>query len=326
MLNKTIDFIVKGTMYSIPNSWEALDPPLFQTLICDINSMVKGNLSVAMVRVNYVCRFMGWDPKKIKDSDGWANLAWLAEQVTFPFTIVYPDNDASLQELDPETYKLCKRIPPHRLTGITISKYLSKLNYHYALDSCFCKQLVSALHLDDEEEPYFAYKIDTHFSRLTCSLTALQFIEARTLIGCPSEQLPLLAAILYYPGRYTSDGAHALALKFTKLRTKDLLAVAFNFQAFVNYIFTKTEFKLLTEGKDTKMSAISTGALESLYNLSSDGLGDVDTIEHMNIIQYLTILRKKLIDTVRSLHAAKMDKADIANETNLPLTIINQIL
>ena len=46
----------------------------------------------------------------------------------------------------------------------------------------------------------------------------------------------------------------------------------------------------------------------------------------MNVIQYLTILRKKLIDTVRSLHAAKMENVDIEKETGLPIRIINQIL
>lgn len=324
MLNPTIDFIAKGTQYSIPNSWEDLTPYLFQALIRDISLMAKGEVSIAMVRVNYVCRVMGWKLKKIKDPDGWANLAWLAEQVTFPFTIVYPDNDAALQDLDSETRKLCKRIPPHRLTGITIARYLTKLPYNYAVDSCFCKQLIPAIYLDDES--YSAYKIDTSFNRLTCSLTALQFIEARSLIGGSLEQLPLLAAILYYPDRYSSDGAHSLAHKFVKLPVDELTAIAFNFQAFVNYLFTKTEFKLLTEAKNTKVSAISTGALESLYNLSSDGLGDVDTIERMNILQYLTILRKKLIDTVRSLHSAKMEKVDIANETGLPIHLINDIL
>lgn len=324
MLNQTIDFTVKGTQYSIPNSWEDLTPYLFQALIRDISLMAKGEVSIAMVRVNYVCRVMGWKLKKIKDPDGWANLAWLAEQVTFPFTIVYPDNDAALQDLDSETRKLCKRIPPHRLTGITIARYLTKLPYNYAVDSCFCKQLIPAIYLDDES--YSAYKIDTSFNRLTCSLTALQFIEARSLIGGSLEQLPLLAAILYYPDRYSSDGVHSLAHKFVKLPVDELTAIAFNFQAFVNYLFTKTEFKLLTEAKNTKVSAISTGALESLYNLSSDGLGDVDTIERMNILQYLTILRKKLIDTVRSLHSAKMEKIDIAKETGLPIHIINDIL
>ena len=325
MLNPTIDFIAKGTQYSIPNSWEGITPYLFQSLIHDIGLMAKGKLSVAMVRVNYVCRVMGWKLKKIKDSDGWANLACLAEQVTFPFTIVYPDNDAALQDLDSDTRKLCKRIPPHRLTGITIARYLSKLPYNYAVDSCFCKQMIPVIRFNDDEL-YSAYTIDTSFNRLTCSLTALQFIEARSLIGGSLEQLPLLAAILYYPDRYSSDGAHSLAHKFVKLPVDELTAIAFNFQAFVNYLFTKTEFKLLTEAKNTKVSAISTGALESLYNLSSDGLGDVDTIERMNILQYLTILRKKLIDTVRSLHSAKMEKVDIANETGLPIHLINDIL
>lgn len=324
-METTIRFSVRDKEYSIPNSWEGLTPYHFQALIRDIRSMAEGKLSVAEVRVNYVCRVMGWELKKIKDADGMANLAWLAEQVTFPFTIVYPDNDAALQDLDPETRKLCKRIPPHHLSGVTIARYLSKLPYHYAIDSCFCKQLVPAIHLDDDEI-YFAYKIDTSFSRLTCSLTALQFIEARSLIGAPLEQLPLLAAILYYPDRYSSDGAHELAQKFVKLPADELTAIAFNFQAFVNYLFTKTEFKLLTEAESTKVSAISTGALESLYNLSSDGLGDVETVERMNIVQYLTILRKKLIDTVRSLHAARMEKIDIAKETGLPIHIINNIL
>lgn len=320
----TIDFIAKGMQYSIPNSWDGLTPYHFQALMRDIQRFAEGKISVGMVRANYVCRIMGWNLQKIRNTDGWANVAWLAEQVTFPFTIVYPDNDAALQELDSETYRLCKKIPPHRLHGITISRYLDRLDYKYAVDSCFCKQLVPAIHLEDET--FFAYNIETMFNRLTCSLTALQFIEARGLLGCPKEQLPLLAAILYYPDRYSSAGAHKLAQKFTGLPMDELIPIAFNFQAFINYLFTKTEFKLLTELEETKVSAISTGALESLYNLSLDGFGDIETIEHMNVIQYLTILRKKIIDTVRSLHAAKMDKADIARETRLPIHIINEIL
>lgn len=323
-MKDTIKFLVHGEEYSIPNSWEKLDSYLYAALIRDIQRMATGELSIAMVRINHVCRTMGWDIKKIKAEEAYQNLAWLAEQVTFPFLIEYPDNDSALQELDTETRKLCKRIPPHRLTGVTISKYLKKLNYRYTVDSCFCKQLVPFIEIEDEF--YSSYRIDTRYNYLTCSLTALQFIEAKALIGCTKDKYPLLAAILYYPERYSSEGAHALADKFINISNEILVAVAFNFQAFVNYLFTKTQFKLLTEPKETKKSVISTGALESLYNLSADGLGDIDKVEQMNIIQYLTILRKKLIDTVRSLHAAKMESIDIEKETGLPIHIINQIL
>ena len=107
----TIDFIAKGMQYSIPNSWDGLTPYHFQALMRDIQRFAEGKISVGMVRANYVCRIMGWNLQKIRNTDGWANVAWLAEQVTFPFTIVYPDNDAALQELDSETYRLCKKIP-----------------------------------------------------------------------------------------------------------------------------------------------------------------------------------------------------------------------
>lgn len=323
-MEDTIRFSVRGKEYSIPNSWEKLEPYQYAALIQDIQRMATGELSVAMVRVNHVCRTMGWNLKKIKDEEAYQNLAWLAEQVTFPFLIEYPDNDDALRELDSETLKLCKRIPPYRLAGVTISKYLKKLNYRYTVDSCFCKQLVPSVEIGDKS--YCGYRIDTRYDYLTCSLTALQFIEANTLIGCTKDKLPLLAAILYYPERYSSEGAHAFSEKFAAVSDDTLVAIAFNFQAFVNYLFTRTRFKLLTEVKESQKSAIATGALESLYNLSADGLGDVDKVEQMNIIQYLTILRKKLIDTVRSLHAAKMESIDIEKETGLSIHIINQII
>lgn len=324
MMEDTIKFLVRGEEYSISNSWEKLDPYLYASLIQDIQNMANGQLSIAMVRVRHICRTMGWDIKKIKTDEGYQNLAWLAEQITFPFLIEYPDNDSALRELDDETRKLCKRIPPHRLPGITISKYLKKLDYRYTVDSCFCKQLVPFIEIDDEF--YSSYKIDTRYGYLTCSLTALQFIEAKALIGCTKDKLPLLAAVLYYPEKYSSEGAHELAERFAHVPDSTLVAIAFNFQAFVNYLFTKTQFRLLTEAKETRQSNIVTGALESLYNLSADGLGDIDKVEQMNVIQYLTILRKKLIDTVRSLHAAKMENVDIEKETGLPICIISQIL
>lgn len=323
-MKDTIEFMLHGDTYFIPNSWDLLTPFLFSGLVQDFNRMVKGELSPAMVRVNYVCNVMGWKPKKIKDEDSFQNLAFLAEQVTFPFVILYPDNDLALKDMDPETRKLCKKTPPERLTSLPIARYLSRLDYQFTLDSCFCKQLVPEVIVNDEIYP--AYSIDTSFNVLTCSLTALQYIEARALMGKSVDMLPLLAAILYYPGTYSSAGAHRLASEFASLTEYELQAIAFNFQAFNNYLFSQTEFRLLTASKEGKNSTISTGALESLYNLSNDGLGDITVIEQMNVIKYLTILRKKIIETVRSMSSMKMEKADIEKETGLPIHIINQIL
>ena len=316
-----------GIEYAIPNRWELIRPEYeFTALVKDLFLMSMGKLSPAMVRIRYVARFFDWDLQKIKDEEALANLAMLGEQITFIFRISYPDNDAALSELDDYTYRLCKMIPPERLHGITIARALQRLDYKFTVNLCFCRQFIGAIRLEDSDI-LFGYTIDTSFGMLSTSLTALQFIEAKQLIGKDESFLPLLAAILYYPGTYNSEAAHQLATRIkAEVDIDTLRAISLNFQAFVNYLFTRTEYRLLTAAREVKSSPISTGALESLYNLSRDGLGDIRTVEQMGVLQYLTILRKKIIESVRQLHAAKMELVDIELETGLPLHIIKQIL
>lgn len=325
-MKKDIEFTLKGSVYSIPNSWERLNTYQFKELVADLISMSAGKLSAGLVRVRHICRVMGWDINKITDADAMGNIACLAEQVTFPFLICYPDNDAALADLDTDSYELCKRVPPERLTGITISRYLSRLDYKFVVDSCFCKQFIGSVHIDGQDEPCLGYTIDTGFSMLTTSLTAQQFIDARELADCRDDQLPLLASILYSLLPYESDKAHQRAVIFSKVDIKTLQAIRFNFKGFINYLFSRTEYKILTKIIPGKESVISTGAQDALYGLSADGYGNLREISQMSVLQYLGILRKKMIESVRSLHASKMDVAEIANTTRLPIDVINDIL
>lgn len=324
-LKPTISFTANGDVYHIPNSWEQLSPSLFQGIMTDLHLMACGELPIAMVRINHVCRVMGWKPNKIREPEAHENLAWLASQITFPILIEYPDNDAALATFSSEERQRYKRFDPSHLPNTPLARYLSRLPYRYVVDSCFCAQLLPTIEIDGKQ--FHGYKVNTSYGHLTTSLTALQFIEARALLDATPDTLPLLAAILYCPSTYNSQRAQDLAQDFARLSEVTLQAIAFNFRSLTNYLFTRTPFSLLTASTDhSHPSPIATGALESLYALSSDGLGDIHTIEQINLIQYLTILRKKLIDTVRSLHATKMELSDIANETSLPLHIIRQIL
>ena len=65
---------------------------------------------------------------------------------------------------------------------------------------------------------------------------------------------------------------------------------------------------------------------ESLYNLSADGLGDVDVIEQMPVIKYLTILRKKLIESVTAMNEVGLDLVEISDKTGLSIKMIKMIL
>lgn len=321
-----IEFCVHQEKYGIPNNWEELTPGLFEGIMADIALVTKGKLSPAMLQVKHVCRSMGWNPcilVRNKDEETFSNLAWLGEKVNFIFRVSYPDQDAALQELSKEDYIRAKKTPPERL-DLPVARYLSKMDYKFVLNSCFCAQLIPEVSIQGQLYP--GYTINSSFGQLTCSLTALQFIEARSLLSCDKGTLPLLAAILYHPGLYDSESAHALAETFERLSEETLQSIAFNFTSFINYLFSATQFRILVAGESEKKSPITTGALESLYNLSNDGLGDIVTIEQMNIIKYLTILRKKLIETVQSMRFAEIPVVDIAKNTGLPISLIKQIV
>ena len=323
---KTIDFSCKNKVYSIPNSWDQITPALYLQLIKDILCMSRGELSPAMLRVNFVCNAMGWNPARIKDEEALANIAMLSEQVDFILNIAYPDNDAVLADLDLETRKLFKKKAPEKVLGNIMAQYLRRLDYRYCVDDCWCAQLIPFIQIG-KKKILKGYTVNTSFGVLSCSLTALQYIEARSLLD-HTDSLPLMASILYPDPdtKYSSYLAHQRATEFANLSTELLYGIMLNFRAFNNYLFTKTDFSLLTASRLDEKKLISTGALESLYNLSADGYGSAEEVEQMNIIQYLTILRKKIIESVRSMHTAEMKITDIEKETGLPIQILKQII
>ena len=323
-MSHRIELKVKDRVYSIPNRWEELTPDMFTHLFSLLSRMAAGELAPAMVRALFVCHVLKLDFMKIRDDAVMKNVAMLASQVTFPFSIVYPENNAALSELPPELREQARKTPPERLPQSAMTKYLQRLDYRFVIDNCFCANLIPFIKVDGEVLK--GYAVNTEFDNLTCDMTALQYIEASQLLGCPKDTLPLMAAILYHPQPYSSLSAHRDAARFATLPENVLLSIAFNFQSFTNYLFTKTRFSILTQGKDEKKNPIATGALESLYNLSTDGLGDLETVCRMNIIQYLTILRKKTIEFVKSLASAEKKPHEIEKITGLPLTVIKQIV
>lgn len=193
-----------------------------------------------------------------------------------------------------------------------------------SLNLCFCHQLLPVVEVEGKQ--FGGFEVSTEFQSLTCSLTALQYIEARQVLDMGEASYPLLAAILYYPGDYSSDGAQRLARIFGHLPQVTLQAIALNFMAVNNFLFTKTQFSLLTKFKTDSPARISTDASDALYDLSKDGLGNVLQVERMNVLTYLRILRKKTIDGVKSLHVSGMDVVKIANTVGLPLQVIKDII
>jgi hypothetical protein len=244
----------------------------------------------------------------------------------------YGDGAISFRELHTRYVCQCLELDPGAITDPQAAENIYLLSTYIdfifknpkEINACFLAQLVPVL--ETRKRYYDAYRIHTGYDTLTCSLTAIQFIEAYELLGCPAEKLPLLAAILYLPGKYTSERAHVFAGKLADVDPVVLQAVSFNFMAFAAYLFTRTPFYILRAKKGNIGTAtITTGMSESLYNLSADGLGDVEAIEQMPVIKYLTILRKKLIEGVKAMRDAEVSVVDIADKTGLSIQTINKI-
>ena len=135
-----------------------------------------------------------------------------------------------------------------------------------------------------------------------------------------------LVPTLYAGRRCESEEVQRLADGFARLPEETLTAVAWNFQAINNFLFSRTSLSLLAKFTPEEPSALTTDAADALYDLCADGLGNNREVEQMNVITYLRILRKKTIDTVRQMRDLKMDTPTIAHETGLPLEVVNGLV
>jgi len=321
-----ITLIYKGRQYEVPNAWERLTTDDYLCLVGLLEQLQAGQLSVGEVRMHLLCHMMHWKLYRFRTEEQIANLLMLSEQITFPFRIVYPDNNAALKGLTDEDYRLARRTDPYHLRHLPAMAHLCRQDYHYETDLCFFAQLIPTLKVkadNNQETELQGYRATTADGSLSCSLTALQYIEAKKA----SAQSPALAAaILYTPQPYDSATAQQLVTLMAQLPPLTLKAIIMNFEALNAFLFTKTPLQLLSQFEQGRARSITTDMADALYDLCADGVGNSSEVEQLNVITYLRLLRKKTIDGVRQMHGAGMDLAKIANETGLPVETVAKMI
>ncbi len=288
MNNEQVIFRTLKREVKIPNRWELLPMDHYVYLVSLLARYACGAATADDVRLHYTCHAAEVDLSSVQDPEALGNLMIIADHVDFIFTPSGKVNLSFLAQLVPEL-------------EVKVSRFRRKR--------------------------YRGYEVNTGFGTLTCSLTAAQFIDAKQLLDSQSTQLPLLAAILYCPTPYSGEKAHALAGKLANVNPTLLQAVSFNFQALITFLFTRTRFSVLASGViEDNVPEIATGIQESMYNLSADGMGDVNAVKQMPLIEFLTIIRKKLIESVRAMHFAKVNIVEIAGVTGLPINTIKKMI
>ena len=309
-MEKYINLSIGSTPIKLPNSWETIAPADFLTIVEALADLYGGSITPNEVLCRYTCSALGLDMAKIVNKHHAPDLLAIAQRVTFIFTTeatsvaggvgVSPAQSPSAPELEASASSA---------PAPTLAPNLT-----------FARQFLPTL------ASRAAYTIGTQCDRLTCSLTALQYIEAIDALRAGEQQLSLLAAILYAPHPYDTTQALDLVPLMSRQSPLHLLAVKVIFQALVNFLYTRTHFSLLAQFKPKKESPIATTMADTLYDLATEGYGTVEQVEQMNVITFLSIMRKKTIDTVRSMRSMEISTPDIAARTGLPLPVINDIV
>lgn len=325
---QTIDFEIKNKPYQMPNCWELLSPDQFINLARLLRLYAEGRLSIGDVRFGYVKHFLKLSDQKVRSKkldNVTANIYVLMSLVDFIFKIQYAPE--VWNKLSKETRRLAAKTEPYDLPDTPEARYLMGRDYSFVIDASFACQLIPCIKVAGEVLK--GYTINTDFGKLSCSLTAQQYIDASECLFGLSEKpetLPLLGAILYCPDKYNADWAHTHAKDFVKLPVELLEAIALNYQAFVILLFEKTDYSILKQKNDKKIKGIFTSISAGLYNLSTDGYGNLDTVSEFSVITYLDILRSKLIESVRTMHQYEQKPHEIAEKTGLDLNTINSII
>ena len=104
-------------------------------------------------------------------------------------------------------------------------------------------------------------------------------------------------------------------------------AILFNFRAILLFLTHQTQYGILWKaGKTNQDEKISIGFVDSLYSLAKAGYGDTTRLKTISVVEFLDLLLKEVIDTVKTLKDAKMDLTKIAEVTKLSLNQIQSIL
>lgn len=316
-----IEFEVGEKVVAIPSEWDDLSESQLKSLCKRIRQFQQDEISIAECRMLWVCDILGVNLSKIpyrKQGNASDNLYMMSRQVTFFTQIKF--EDGKLDAVSPLLKKLIRKTPPDDLPYSPEVAYLRRLPYDYDIDAVFFANLIPEVKIGDKT--FKGYTATYSDGVLDTSLTAIQYITAAELLSTigngDSDKLPVLASVLY------ADIAQKNLFK--ALDTETLEAIAFNFQAVVLFLFTKTEFSILWKGGRSKSKGtITLSAADTLYDLSASGYGTPEQVENLSLLRYLRILKKNIISAVTMLREMGNDDGEIAEKTHLPANIISQI-
>ncbi len=306
-----LEFRLNNNTYYIPDKWEELSEGQFLYLSELLLQYSLGNLSVTEVRAKFFLHLVNLNIEKLPKNDLlFENIYLISRQLTFFLKIEYRDKK-QFSFFSLETQKFLKRCVPEDLFPSPEIEMASNMEYNFVIDAVFSKNLLT------HAGGAVGYSFNVEGGFISTSLTAEDYVQAVALYGAYIESgnpihLKMMAVVLYPGGSSFTDAEQN--------------AVFLNFGAIQSFLYN-TKYGILWKRKSSnRNNKLTVGFMDSIYTLSSEGYGSHIEVKNYNLVTYLDLLLKLLINSVKTLHSYELPLPEIAEKTGLTVEQLNTII
>jgi len=317
--------------YQFPDRWEELSKNQFLQLVDALMDYSAGKSNALGCRSTWFCNMAEIDITRRDNQNDifWENIYRAANLFNFFFEIVYFDKATgerkSISHLPREIRENLQKNSPDQLPDLPEYRWASKLAFRYVIDAVFAKNLLPNITIAGKSFP--GYRFNLSGSVLSTSLTARDFIDATMVYNeyvtsHDPENLRQLIGILYFKNVINSEKY------ISQVPERVSFAILLNFQAILAFLMNKTRYSMIWSRKavENRENKLSVGVADSIYMLSKQGYGSVNELSSENLIVYLDLLLKNIIDLVQFMNANKSTIEEIATETGLTINQIKKII
>ena len=315
--------------YEFPNSWEELTQDQYIYLCGLLRKYHQGILNAGEVRIHFFLYVANLKPRRIRRAEKEQlfseNVYRAASMIGFFFKWVY-ENKKSFANFSKELQGQLTHTDPEDLPDNVNVRAARKMKRYMEVDAVFARNLVPGI-------PGFktlkAYRFILEDNFLDTSLTAAQYVDAYSVFENWAEEnesktLDLMCAILYQDKDYSSKRAYESIEVVRRIPIEIKQAILLNYMAIHVFLSQRTKYTILFSGTGTdKKGKITLGFHDSIYSLIKAGYGDV---EKMNLVKFLDLMLKELMDSVQLLHDNEMKLEDIASKAKLSVAQVKSLI
>jgi hypothetical protein len=321
----------------IPSSWEELTSRQYVDTVDLLRQLMHKEIPLADFRLRLLGKLIDYHPSrkfnKYREQIN-ENLYRLSELMHWPLKPVYEDPEM-LSVLSPELKDLLEVKFPYDITDPKWEKEIRMIRGHvkYSASVNFSMKRNPMPWFDYHGQRFCgpAFNIDS-LGIVETDIRAMEYIDAmeyyqlfqKTRMG---RYLDRLVTTLYRPDRsvYVTFDCQMRAGMIEVMDGAIKHAVLYFFQNIQEFLAGHPVYKYLFQKTEPQTGKISLGMVTTVYNLSKEGYGTKQQVSDMGLEDYLNMLLKTLMDSVRQMKRMKHKDHEITNELNIPSELIYKV-